>query len=156
MSSSPAEFLKCKTELDGDGAGLVTASFLTFHETVAAELLLNLGLPFELTVRSTSHLYMTKADAVPQGSYKLSPSDSIPSSEHAGPDVGWCVCARVCVYGGGYQEEEEMWGPGRGQDTGRKWTTCGSEEKQHRQKEKEHGFSKKADLGKQIKRDNHR
>lgn len=42
---------------------------------------------------------MTKADAVPQGSYKLSPSDSIPSSEHAGPDVGWCVCARVCVWG---------------------------------------------------------
>lgn len=45
-----------------------------------------------------------------------------------------------------------MWGPGgeRDQDTGRKWTTCSSEEKQHRQKEKEHGLSKKADLGKQI------
>lgn len=42
---------------------------------------------------------MTKADAVPQGSYKLSPSDSIPSSEHAGPDVGWCVCVHVCVWG---------------------------------------------------------
>lgn len=33
---------------------------------------------------------MTRADAIPQGTYKLSPSDSIPSSEQAGTDVGWC------------------------------------------------------------------
>ncbi len=40
---------------------------------------------------------MTRADAIPQGTYELSPSDSIPSSELAGPDVGLCVHASVCV-----------------------------------------------------------
>lgn len=45
---------------------------------------------------------MTKADAIPQGTNKLSPSDRIPSSEQAGPDVGLGEGGR----GGGCKENQ--------------------------------------------------
>ena len=121
-------------------------SFLvTFRSTVAVESLLNLGLPFELTVWSTSHLYMTRADAIPQGTYELSPSDSIPSSEQAGTDVGWCEWVGGCLEAREGYWEAKLRGPeGEGdRDMGGKWRTCGWEEKQRGQKEKERGFLKK-------------
>lgn len=79
--------IDCRCWCGGTSNGFLS----TFHGTIAVELILNLGLPFELTVWSTSHLYMTRADAIPQGTYELSPRDSIPfyRAGEAGPDVGW-------------------------------------------------------------------
>lgn len=65
---------------------------------------------------------MTKDDAVPQGTYEISPSDSTLLSERAGPDVGWFLCGRVGV--GIYQVEEQRGAEGeRDRDAGRKWKT---------------------------------
>lgn len=84
---------------------------------------------------------MTKADAIPQGTNKLSPSDRIPSSEQAGPDVGLGEGGR----GGGLQGEPE----GKGdRDTGRKWRTCDVAERRNngaKKRKRECGFCERAE-----------